>query len=175
MKKTIRLSTAGIAMAAALGMTSAAHAQSATADATAEILDALQLTVDNDLDFGTMVVSGAGTVVLDESDSSRTCSANITCAGTGAAASFTAEGTGGNVVDVTLPSADVTLTHTTDGTQDIVLNAFTSTADVVGGAEVTLDAGTGEASFDVGGTITLDGSEIAGVYEGTFDVSVSYQ
>ena len=180
MTKTIRFGAAGIAMFAAIGMGSAAHAQSATADATAEILDALTLTADNELDFGTMVVSGAGTVTLDESDASRSCSANIVCAGTGAAAGFTVEGTGGNVVDVSLPTASVNLVHvdnagSTAAAHNIVLDGFTSTADTGTGAEVTLDAGTGEATFDVGGTITLDGSEIAGVYEGTFDVSVAYQ
>ena len=71
MTKTIRFGAAGIAMFAAIGMGSAAHAQSATADATAEILDALTLTADNELDFGTMVVSGAGTCLLYTSPSPR--------------------------------------------------------------------------------------------------------
>ena len=55
MNKTIRYSAAAVAMAAAMGMSSVAHADTATADATAEVLEALVLTNTNDLDFGAMV------------------------------------------------------------------------------------------------------------------------
>lgn len=178
MTKTIRFGAAGIAMFAAMGMSSVAHADTATADATAEVLDALVLNNDSALDFGTMVVSGAGTVVLG-SDGTLDCSAtDIVCSGTTSVAGFSVEGTANKAVTINLPTADVELRHPsyTAGTaaeHSIVLNTFTSSENGGSGPEVTLD-GAGDATFNVGGTITLDGNEAAGVFDATFDVSVEY-
>ncbi len=178
MTKTIRFAAAGAAMFAALGMGTAAHADTATADATAEVLDALVLNNDTALDFGAMVVSGAGTVTL-AADGTLNCAAtDIVCSGTTSVAGFSVEGTANKAVTINLPTTSVDLQHPsfTAGTaaeHTIVLSAFTSSENGTGGPEVTLD-GTGNATFDVGGTITLDGTEAAGVFSGTFDVSVEY-
>ena len=178
MTKTIRLGAAGIAMFAALGMSSAAHADTATADATAEVLDALVLNNTAALDFGTMVVSGAGTVTLFSDGSLDCAAADIICSGTTSVANFTVAGTANKAVTINLPTADVELRHpsytaATAAEHSIILNAFTSSENGGSGPEVTLDAA-GDASFDVGGTISLDGSEEAGVFDATFDVSVEY-
>ena len=178
MTKTIRFGAAGIAMFAAMGMSSVAHADTATADATAEVLDALVLNNNTGLDFGSMVVSGAGTVTI-ESDGSLDCTAaDIVCSGTTSVAGFSVEGTASKAVTINLPGASVDLLHpdfslATAAQHTIELGSFTSSENGTSGPEVTLD-GTGNASFDVGGTITLDGTEAAGVFEGTFDVSVDY-
>jgi len=178
MKKTIRFSAAGVAMFAALGMSSAAHADTATADATAEVLDALVLTADTALDFGTMVVSGGGVVTLG-ADGTLTCDdADIVCSGTTGVAGFSLEGTANKAVTINLPASSVELRHPDYTALDadahnIVLDTFTSSENGADGPEVTLD-GDGAATFDVGGTITLDGSEVAGIYEGEFVVTVEY-
>lgn len=180
MKKTIRFSAAGIAMFAALGMGSVAQAQdSASADATAEVLSALTLLNDGGaLDFGTMVVSGGGVVTL-AADGTLTCSdPDIICSGTTGVAGFTVTGTANNDVTINLPTGSVELRHpsftpATSAQHAIELGGFTSSENGGSGPEVTLD-GTGSATFDVGGTITLDGSEEAGQFDGTFDVSVEY-
>ncbi|MHA7820612.1 MAG: DUF4402 domain-containing protein [Erythrobacter sp.] len=178
MTKTIRFGAAGIAMFAALGMGTAAHADTATADATAEVLDALVLTNNTALDFGTMVVSGAGVVTL-ASDGTLTCTdPDVVCSGTTSVANFDVEGTANKAVTINLPAASVELRHpsytaATAAQHAIVLSTFTSSENGGSGPEVTLD-GTGDGTFDVGGTITLDGSEEAGVFDGTFDVSVEY-
>lgn len=180
MTKTIRFGAAGIAMFAALGLSSAAHADTATADATAEVLEALVLENDTALDFGAMVVSGAGTVTLAASDGSLDCTAaNITCSGTTGLAGFSiTQGTAAKAVTINLPTATVELRHpsytaATAAQHSIVLGSFTSSENGTSGPEVTLD-GDGLGSFDVGGTITFDGTEVPGVYDGTFDVSVEY-
>ena len=175
----LRIGAASAAFAAALSMTSAAHAaDNADADATAEILSALTLEVSTGtlLDFGTMVVSGAGSVTVDPDGTRSACTAtNIICSGTTSSPTFDITGGNANLdVTVTLPSAASTLLRVGgtvgNAADEIVLNGFTD--DTTAG-EVTLD-GTGAASFDVGGTINLDGSEVPGVYDGTFNVSVAY-
>ncbi len=179
MNKTIRFSAASIAMFAAIGMGSVAHADTATADATAEILDALVLNNDGgSLDFGTMVVSGGGVVTL-AADGTLTCSdPDIVCSGTTGVAGFSVEGTANKAVTINLPTGSVELRHpsytpATSAQHAIELSTFTSSENGGTGPEVTLD-GAGDATFDVGGTITLDGSEEAGQFDGTFDVSVEY-
>jgi len=179
MNKTIRFSAAGIAMFAALGMGSAAHANTATADATAEILDALVLTNDGgSLDFGTMVVSAGGIVTLAANGTLTCTDPDIVCSGTTGVAGFSVQGTANKAVTINLPTGSVELRHpsytpATAAQHAIELATFTSSQNGATGPEVTLD-GVGAATFDVGGTITLDGSEAAGLFNGTFDVSVEY-
>lgn len=178
MTKTLRLGAAGIAMFAALGMGTVAHADSATADATAEVLDALVLDNTNALDFGAMVVSGAGSVTLSAAGVLDCSAADIVCSGTPGVADFTVEGTADKSVTINLPTTDVELRHAdhtpaTAAEHTIILNAFTSSENGVSGPEVDLDS-SGDGAFDVGGTINFDGSEVPGVYDGTFTVTVEY-
>ncbi|MEQ8410395.1 MAG: DUF4402 domain-containing protein [Erythrobacter sp.] len=176
MTKTIRFGAAGIALFAAMGMSNAAFAQdTASATATAEVLDALTLDRTSGLDFGTMVVDGAGTVSL-AADGTLDCSASdIVCSGTSAVAAFDVTGTANKAVTINLPTGEIDLTHPdlTAATADehtIELDAFVSSE---AGDEITLD-GSGDGSFTVGGSIEFDGSEAAGIYTGSFDVSVEY-
>jgi len=178
MTKTIRFGAAGIAMFAAMGMSSVAHADTATADATAEVLDALVLNNDAALDFGTMVVSGGGVVTLAADGTLSCADPDIVCSGTTSVAAFSVEGTASKAVTINLPTGSVELRHpsytaATATEHAIILDTFTSSENGATGPEVTLDTD-GDATFDVGGTITLDGSEVAGIYDGTFDVSVEY-
>ncbi|MFN2099335.1 DUF4402 domain-containing protein [Altererythrobacter sp. MF3-039] len=173
----LRIGAAGAAIAAAMGMSSAAFAQdNATADATAEVLQALTLVEDGTvLDFGSMVVTGAGTVTLDSANSLDCTDASIVCSGTTSVTGFDISGgNAGLVVDISFTSASVNLVRqTTAGTlasDVIVLDSFTTSAT---GDQVTLDGG-GAGSFTVGGTINFDGSEVPGIYDGTYNVSVAY-
>ena len=137
MKKFLRFGAASAVVAASLGMSTVAQAQdSASADAFAEILTALELSLDtgSKLDFGAMVVTGAGVVSLDAATGNLDCS-----------------------------DTDIVCSGTTELATDPLGDYY----------EVTL-SGTGTAAFEVGGDLTFDGTEVAGVYTGTFDVSVEY-
>lgn len=181
MTKTIRFGAASVAMFAALGLSTAAHADTAAADATAEVLAALELTNTDALNFGTVILSATstgGTVNVDAAGT-RACAGDVICGPAGAeqAAGFTVTGTAGSNVSVAvqdLVANPVSLTHTgnvgsTNAEHNIELTAL---ADSVGGSYTGFS---GSEAFTVGGTIALDGSEIAGTYEGTFDVTVAYQ
>lgn len=179
MNKTIRLGAAGITLFAALGMGTVAHAQDNSAEATAraEVLEALELINDTALDFGTMVVSGNGTVTLAADGTLDCTNANIVCSGTTSVAGFSVDGSGNQAVTINLPTSAVTLQgpgfSAADNTTFITLNGFTSSENGATAPEVTLD-NTGAGTFDVGGTIELNTNQVPGVYEGQFTVSVEY-
>ncbi len=192
MKHLLRTGVVCAAFAASMGMATTAHAQdSETASAFAEILEAITLTKNTDLDFGAVVLAGgvAGTVTLDPTDGSRDCdgaSGNILCSGTTALATFSINGgtTGktvridfSGVTDLTIdtPSgvagADETIalgSMTTDQTFVAAAGSDPSyyTTSIVGGGSTT--------DFAVGGTISFDGVEGVGTYTGSFDVAVDY-
>jgi hypothetical protein len=172
MKKTIRFGATGVALAAALGMSSVAQAQDATADATAEVLSALTLVWDDvPLDFGGILVdtvAATGGSLTLAPDGTPSCGAGIICSGTTSVAGFDVTGSGGRVVTVTVPTTTVNLNHATLATS-IPLTAITAS-----GTTVTTDA-SGDANFTVGGTIAVSATQAAGVYSNTFQVSVDYQ
>ncbi|MCB2051660.1 MAG: DUF4402 domain-containing protein [Novosphingobium sp.] len=166
MIKSFRLGAAGAAIVAALGMSSMAHAAAQdTATAQVEILGALTLTADTALDFGQIAVNGAGTATLNPTTSNVTCTANLICVGTPAAADFTVTGTTDATVGVTLPTTTVTLNGPNGDT--ISLASFTTDS-----STVTLTGGSG--GFSVGGQLTIANGISAGNYSGTFNVSVEY-
>lgn len=181
MFKNFRLAATGVALAAAMGMSGTAYAQASdTADARAEILSALTLTWNNtDLDFGAMVVTGAGVVSL-AADSTLTCTdPDVICHGTTTVSGFDiTTGSANKGVTINVPTTDVTLLRAggTAGTasDELELNGFVTSATLnAGNWETTLDA-SGEGSFTVGGDLNFDGSEVAGVYTGSYTVSVEY-
>jgi hypothetical protein len=187
MKKFFRFGAVSAVVAASLGMSTVAQAQdNDTADAFAEILPALTLALDTGsrLDFGAMVVSGPGTVTLDAVAGLDCTTADIVCTGTTEVAAFSIS-SGKGLTDVTInfdtPSVTLLVSGGTpgDAADELELDNFNSDAtlviDIVAGNyyEVNLDAA-GTAAFDVGGDLTFDGSEGAGVYTGTFAVSVEY-
>lgn len=182
MTKIFRTAAAGVALFAAVGMGTAAHAQvSASADARAEVLSALQLTNDQALDFGSIIVnngSTGGTVELDV-DLGRDCFGDVICgpASSEQPALFTVTGAANTTVAVLLEDVftnGTVLTHTANATS----NAANHTIELValnenfGGLFTNFS---GNEQFAVGGEISLDGSEIAGTYEGSFNVTVEYQ
>ncbi|WP_438728481.1 DUF4402 domain-containing protein [Parasphingorhabdus sp. DH2-15] len=163
MTKTFKSVLAGsVAVVAALSSTGA-YAQSATADATATILEEVVVTAGDDLAFGTIVVGATGDDVSIAADGTFNCGANLTCTGTNSAASFSVSGTGGETVSVTV-----------DGSVTLQDGANSMTASLTGSdTSLTLD-GTGAASFTVGGVLTVADNQASGDYSGQFDVTVDY-
>lgn len=184
MKFTVRLGAASAAMIAALGVASAAHAApvTETAEARAEIVRALTLIKDTDLDFGKVAVAGAGTVVVDPDGTVSTCSINLTCYGTTSGAKFdVTTGSIGKSLSVTLPS-DVTLLRSGgtagNAADELELSSYTTNASGSGPYSVTLvDDGSGTngiATFSVGGSLAFDGTEVEGLYTAQIQVAVDY-
>lgn len=169
MLNTLRLAAVSAALAAASFATSASAAATATATATAEVLSSLTLTADSALDFGLIAPNTGGTVTVN-ADNSVSSTGSLISTGTRVPAGFTVTGSNGATVVLTLPAAAVTLTRVS-GTETMSLGGFNSNP--VGAFQ--LSPTTGQATFNVGGTLTVGSNQVAGVYNGTFNVSVEYQ
>lgn len=169
MRNSLRLAAVGAALAAASLATSASAAATATATATAEILSSLTLTADSALDFGLIAPNTGGTVTVN-ADNTVSQTGALISTGTRVPAGFTVTGTNGATVVLTLPSTAVDLTRVS-GTETMSLGGFNSNP----AGAFQLSPTTGQATFNVGGTLTVGANQVAGVYSGTFDVSVEYQ
>lgn len=207
MKFTVRKGAAGVAMIAALGFAAAANAApvTASAEAKAEIVKALVIVKDTDLDFGKIAVTGvAGQVVVAPDNSVTSCSASLTCYAATSAAKFdVTEGSPNKSLSVKLPAetllvrigavstgTDASGAALYDPNDTLELTDYTTNAtatdvfDATSGALLRTDYSVtladpdgdlnGEATFSIGGTLSLDGTEPEGQYETTIFVDVDY-
>jgi len=150
-----------------------AMAVPADTDATArvEILKGLTLTSTQNLDLGTVVLSGAGSwtnavVAIDRNgnfDCDGGSSTKVTCSGAAVEASYDVTGSAG--YDVDIASGNVVLTNGNGDTLDLTPDHA---------ATVTLDS-TGAYTFGVGGSVSVDYNTPDGIYTGTFAVTADYQ
>jgi hypothetical protein len=158
--------------AAALGAlalsTPALAANTASANATVNIVSPLTLVNDAGLNFGTIVGPFAGEQVHVDASGVRTCPASLTCSGNASvsAAAFTVTGTPDQGVALTIPNS-VTLNGSVSGTLSVNLAGDKP-------ADPTLDS-SGSASFSIGGVLTIPAGTVDGVYSNTFDVTANYQ
>jgi hypothetical protein len=161
------LISAGALAALALS-TPAFAANTASADATVNIVSPLTLTNDSGLNFGTVVGPFAGETVHVDMAGVRTCPATLTCSGNASvsAAACTVTGTPDQALALTIPNS-VTLNGSVSGTLSVNLAGDKP-------ANPTLDS-SGNASFSIGGVLTIPSGTVDGVYSNTFDVTANYQ
>lgn len=141
------------------------------ATATARIVKPLVLTWEQDLDLGTILLSGAGVwtgaVVGIAYDGTFSClDANVTCSGSPQTARYNVTGTNNQVITITAP--DVTLTNANNPLQTLLM-----TVDSPGTVTLTSSGAPGD-DFNLGGSISVDSDTGDGVYTGTFAVTVDY-
>lgn len=139
------------------------------AGGTATVLKSLSLLKVADLEFGEIVVAGAGTAVINPVSGALTTTGPLTP--TGAAvhpATFTATGSRNSVVNIRLPNAAVTLTRVGGGGTMTVSNW---TLDGNSNRKIPLNSA---FNFNVGGTLNVGTAQPDGTYTGTFTVTVQY-
>lgn len=168
MSNKLRIAIVGAVLSAASFASAASAATSATATASAEVLSTLTVTADSALRFGQIAANTGGTVTVN-GDSTVASTGSLISTGSRAPASFTVTGTPGASVAVSLP-ASATLTRS-GGTETMSIAGFNSNRS----GAFQLAAGTGAATFAVGGTLTVGSNQVAGLYNGTFSISVEYQ
>jgi len=162
------LSTAAVLSLAAPAAVSAAPVAKPATGSVA-LLSPLTVLKWADLDFGALVVTAAGTAVIDPLTGARTATGGVVPAGTNAhAAKFIATGNRNSVVNIRLPKNPITVKRV-GGTQTMTVSNW------------TLDGNTNRkvspsqtVDFAVGATLTVGANQTPGLYTGTFSVTVQY-
>ena len=144
-----------------------AHAATTTIQANAKIVTSLTLTAKQNLDFGTITLSGTpGTFTIAVSQAGTvSCPSGATCAGTARPAILNVQGSNAQIVRITVPIAN--LVNAANGSTI----AFTPDAPPT----ITLtNSGSPGRDFNIGGSIAVP-STADGTYSGNVEVTVDYQ
>ena len=180
MKKTLIIFSA-IVMMVGFGTTVMAQTSATVSNtaAGAKLIVPMTLTQDAPLHFGTInvLVGAGGTCVLPSNSTTRTFSAGLaasTVAPVATNAAYHVTGTMNVTYALTLP-ATITVTETVGATATMTISTLKARFNGAGAdAVVSTLSATGTDSFTVGGTLTVESSQVAGIYAGTFPVSVDY-
>ncbi|MBP6379548.1 DUF4402 domain-containing protein [Sphingorhabdus sp.] len=162
----MKLALAGAIVATGM-VSNAAYAATEQADATVQVLAAVQLSAVTDLDFGVVAASAAGgTVSLGAASGATPSATGVIAISGGAPASFqVTQATNGEVIDLTVGNP----APLTGPGADIALSGLT-----LSNASITFNSASLQTVY-VGGTISLNPNQVAGTYTGTFDVTAEYQ
>ena len=162
-----RLTVAALALCTPAAM---AHAASpAVANGHAIVIYPVTVTKLQDMDFGFLSVTTAGTAVLESNaDTFSTTGGVSPVGGTPHCAEFVGSSKDSAVVNIKIPTKPVTLTRV-GGTETMTVTPFT----LQGQNKRTL-AKAASFTFRVGGTLNVAAAQAEGVYVGTFDVTVQY-
>ncbi len=163
----VGLSAAALALVAPAG--NARADAPATADVSAAIIYPVTVTKLEDMDFGFLSVTTAGTAVLEPNADAFSTSGGVTPVG-GAphSAKFVGSSKDSAVVNIKIPAKPSTLTRV-GGTETMTVSNFT----LQGQNKRTL-AKAQSFTFRVGGTLNVAANQAEGTYVGTFDVTVQY-
>ncbi len=161
-------------VAATVANVSTVNAVTTSATATATIVQALSIVQDaaGQLNFATIAPDAlvGGNVTVDTADTRTACTGGMFCSGTVNSGTFNVAGAANYGYAITLPTAAVTLTRVGLGaTETMSVGTFAHNA---GLTPVLSSTGTG--SFNVGATLSVSAAQVAGVYNGTFPVTVVY-
>lgn len=181
MRKSIISFFAIVTMACFSGQVMAQTSATENTAAGAVLIVAMGLTETAPLHFGSSVLTTAagGTIVLPSNSTTRGYTGGVaTSASTPVAtnAAYNVTGTKLESYALTLPGT-TTVTHTSVATgvytMDITLMKARFNGAGSDAATSTLSSG-GTDSFTLGGTLTVKADQVAGIYAGTFDVTVEY-
>jgi hypothetical protein len=153
-----------------VGVVTAGRAKAATTvvQASAKVAKPVTLSVKQNLDFGTVLLSAAPgnyTVAISMAGV-LTCPNGLTCTGASRPAIFNTSGSQGQVVRITAMQSD--LTNATDGGKI----RFTPAAPP---SVLLTNSGFPGKDFNVGGSISIPSTATDGLYSGTIEVTVDYQ
>lgn len=154
--------------AAALAAPAEAVTQSTTVSA--QVVKPLTLTALQDLNLGTITLgpgSWSGATIGISQSGVFTCNLDVTCSGTAHVAQFNITGTNKMVVLISAPN--VTLVNQSNSTQTLSLTLDSP-------AQVTIpNTGQPGINFNVGGSVTIASTTVAGTYRGTINITANYQ
>jgi hypothetical protein len=161
----------------AMGFSIQTFAQSsATAEATATLVNPISIVATTNMDFGTIAASNANGNVLLTYGGVATANGGVTLvSGTPSAALFTVSGEGGSSFSINYPPTSILLKS---GLNELVVNAFTySNSGDATGTLSGVSGETGTAAIAVGATLEVPANAPAGIYTNTdddFTMTVNY-
>lgn len=173
MKKSLIIIAAIVMIAGFTNKVMAQATDTKSNNANAQILGAIALTKVNPLEFGGIVPSTGGTVVIatDGTRSKTGAITLLTSTVTPTAASYTVTGTGLASYAITIPIASFNVTNTTGaGAETMAVTAMNCSY----ASLLSAFAPAGTDAFTVGGTLTVGNAQVPGIYTGTFNVTVAY-
>ncbi len=153
-------------------------AQAATQTAVTKVVALKPITLVNStaLDFGSIVPGAAnGTVTINSRTGARTRTVVTLVGSTFSRAQFVATGTVGRVVTLTVNAPTINITS---GANTMAVNTLRVSAN--GGAARTFGQNytipaSGTITYNMGGRLNVGANKPAGLYSGTFSLTLNYQ
>ncbi|NVO03310.1 MAG: DUF4402 domain-containing protein [Bacteroidetes bacterium] len=145
----------------------------------AKLIVPMTLTQTSPLHFGVInLLAGAGgTVILPSNSTTRTFTGGVALSAVAPLATnaaYNVTGTMNVTYALTLPTT-ITVTETTLGLATMTISSILARFNGAAADAVTSTlSATGTDSFTVGGTLTIAAAQVAGIYAGTFNVTVDY-
>jgi len=167
--RTLSLLAAGLLSIAAATQAGAAPVAAATPrTASAVLIYPTSVRLLNDLNFGNLVVTGAGTAVVSPADVTTTTGGVVRAGGNPYSAMFEAVAPIKTVVHIRAPKQPITVTRI-GGTETMTVDTWT-----ISGTGTRNVVAKELFSFNVGGTLHVNANQAEGVYVGTFTVDIQY-
>lgn len=152
-----------------------------TIEARVALLGELSLVKSEDLDFGSIAGTAAGTVAMTATASPTcTASAGLVHSGECQPATFMGKGQNGRVVRIKKPTADQIILTGPGANMTItnlVLNGnpeLTSIQQTSGFSRFRINSTTGFFTFRLGGRLNIGANQRGGLYTGTFNIEINY-
>ena len=138
---------------------------SATANATALVLEPLTISATTPLDFGSFASAGAGTVIVAQNDARTNTGGVFLIGGTPTAAVFDITCESGRTIDLALPGLPITLTGSVSGTMNItaISSSHAAGTQTLTGGAITLR---------IGATLAVGAAQASGTYTNATDFTV---
>lgn len=148
-------------------------AQTENTSVYANLVNPISITETRLLHFGTISVSASnpGTCIVAPAGT-RTATGGVVLANvspTATSAAYTVTGTANLTYSITLPSTNVTATRN-GGAETLTVNTFTSSK----AGNIGVLSGSASDTFTVGATLQVTAGQVAGLYQGNFNVTVAY-
>lgn len=173
----VKLALVAAVACAGLVLSAPGHAADATATASGTVITPIAIVSTANLAFGNFAPGVGGTVTVSTSGVRSGSGVILTTGAPASAARFDITGQAGTTYAITHSGTTVLTNTTGSGGETMTLTKFsdlTGANATSGNATSGTLSGAGAQSLFVGGTLTVGGAQVAGVYAGSVIATVEY-